>query len=72
MGCKAVIDGNIYSWDVETDEPVDWSGMYDLWESKMMISLQKYRYCQSWSGVINNIMIGSEVHSGVATRPKKL
>jgi Skp family chaperone for outer membrane proteins len=30
MGCKAVIDGNIYSWDVETDEPVDWSGMYGL------------------------------------------
>jgi uncharacterized protein YhaN len=30
IGCKAVIDGNIYSWDVETDEPVDWSGMYDL------------------------------------------
>jgi len=30
IGCKAVIDGNIYSWNVETDEPVDWSGMYDL------------------------------------------
>jgi len=30
MGCKAVIDGNIFSWDVETDEPVDWTGMYDL------------------------------------------
>jgi len=30
IGCKAVIDGNIYSWDVETDEPVDWSGIYGL------------------------------------------
>ena len=30
IGCKAVIDGNIYSWDVETDEPIDWSGLYGL------------------------------------------
>jgi len=30
IGCKAVIDGNIYSWDVETDEPVDWTSTYDL------------------------------------------
>jgi hypothetical protein len=30
IGCKAVIDGNIYSWDVETDEPVDFSDEYSL------------------------------------------
>jgi septal ring factor EnvC (AmiA/AmiB activator) len=34
MGCKAVIDGNIFSWDVETDEPIDWSGMYGLLKVK--------------------------------------
>jgi hypothetical protein len=30
VGCKAVIDGDIYSWDVETDEPVNWSDYYGL------------------------------------------